>query len=419
MLTTLCRIFRPVSGQVIRRFISAQSVNQIALTGIQPTGTPHLGNYLGAIKPCVDIQKSGSVSKLLLIIADLHALTSGARIKISENSMELTAILLTCLNGPHKSSACQPIIFLQSAVFGHTELAWILSTCCSLPRLAHLPQWRDKSGSKSLASDLTSTFIQTDKSVSAYQPVDELKAFERASIGLFTYPVLQAADILLYGAHIVPVGVDQTAHIELARDLVRISVARWPSLSSILRIPSSLVLGVPKINSLRNPVKKMSKSDGLEAGIIYVTDDPDTIRQKVKRAQTDSIRSITYDPEERPGVSNLLRILAAVEERDLNEIVQEASAWDKETLKSHVVDALVRELDPIRTGAKELMSTPEGQDKIIACLEQGAVLANSIARNRLEAIYSATGCGLLRSASSKHHTEGFRIKRMKDGSFNS
>ncbi|OON18262.1 tRNA ligase class I [Opisthorchis viverrini] len=186
-------------------------------------------------------------------------------------------------------------------------VSWLLVLLLLHPkRLAHLPQWRDKSG-------LHSVNEQAPPHAKCKQSPDSAPA--GACVGLFTYPVLQAADILLYGADVVPVGADQTAHIELARELVRSATTRWPALASILRIPTGLVLGAPKINSLRNPTKKMSKSDPSEGGCIYLTDSPDQIRLKVRRAQTDSQFGVSYNAEDRPGIANLLRILSALEVR--------------------------------------------------------------------------------------------------------
>ncbi|CAH8520944.1 unnamed protein product [Dicrocoelium dendriticum] len=220
------------------------------------------------------------------------------------------------------------------------------------------------------------------------------EAIPKASVGTFTYPVLQAADILLYGANLVPVGSDQTAHIELARDLVRATTFRWPSLASILQMPASASLGVPKINSLRDPSKKMSKSDATDSAIIYITDPPDVIRSKVKRAVTDSQPGLSYDPDQRPGLSNLLRILAAIQNCAVEEILSQASKWTKEVLKRRVTDALVEELDPLRTRIADLKSTTEGRRTISQVLQDGSAVANTLARERLRLIYSAIGCSI-------------------------
>ncbi|KAA3676405.1 tryptophanyl-tRNA synthetase [Paragonimus westermani] len=366
----------------------------VALTGLQPTGIPHLGNYLGAIKPCMELRDSGKLSQLFLIIADLHALTSNNNgLALSQAILDLASTLVACLFKGEKSplNTCQQSLFLQSSVIGHTELAWVLASTCSLPRLSHLPQWRDKSG----FYDQVNT-EGPEKVTAALIP--NADPFLKASVGLFTYPILQAADIMLYGSDLVPVGVDQTTHIELARYLVGAATRRWPDLESCLRIPTGLITNTPKINSLRDPTKKMSKSDPSLGGAIFLSDSPDTIRSKVRRAQTDSIRSIYYDVEHRPGVSNLLRILAAMENRSMDEVISLVSGWNKETLKSRVVDVLVQELGPIRVRIENLRTTPEGRSQIDSYLSDGSLVANRIAQTRLTQIYSAIGLKLPNSS---------------------
>lgn len=387
----LGRCFRCSSriSPVIRCSFSAKKANKI-LTGLQPTGVPHLGNYLGVIRPLCRIQSSLDVSSVLITIADLHALTSTRGMDLSYGILELSAALIACFQHEKggTSGKTEPVIFLQSAVRGHTELAWILASCCSLPRLAHLPQWRDKSSSSSLKIYLEGTAADIS---------DHGDPLERASLGLFMYPVLQASDILLYNADLVPVGADQATHIELARDLVRVATNRWPKLKPFLNMPASITLGVPKIHSLREPTKKMSKSDSSPGSAILLTDSPDTIRTKIRRSQTDSLLGVTYDPVDRPGVSNLIRILAAVEDRELEDVISSVSQWTKETLKSCLTDALVKELGPISQRTAELKESAEGRLKIESRLQKGAVEAQKIADERLELIYSLIGCTLPRS----------------------
>nr|CAH8853024.1 unnamed protein product [Trichobilharzia regenti] len=373
----------PFSSVLSRRHFSVNitpSKSVFAVTGIQSSGKPHLGNYLGVIKPCIKYCRNNDVSQFFMIIADLHAVTSQNCASLEHQIHELAVTLLAC---GFESKSLKQLMFLQSSVAGHTELAWILSSVCSFRRLAHLPQWREKSGYYNTASNVPTT---DDRQIT--------DVCDTVSVGLFTYPVLQAADILLYGANVVPVGIDQITHIELARDLVRSAVQKWPSLSSVLQIPDSLIFETPKITDLRNPTKKMSKSETSEYGIVYLTDSPDIIRKKIKRAETDSIRGISYDIVERPGVSNLLRILAALEDRQIDDILSTASQWSKEDLKSRVTDALIEEFDPIRKRIDELMYTDDGQSIVTECLTFGAEQANEVASKRLELIYSTIGCKL-------------------------
>ncbi|TNN12251.1 Tryptophan--tRNA ligase isoform 4 [Schistosoma japonicum] len=369
----------PSSHRILVNVVSRR--NTFTLTGIQPSGKPHLGNYLGVIKPCITYYCNNDVSQFFMLIADLHALTSQNCVTLEYGIHELVATLLAC---GFEAKSSRQIIFLQSSVPGHTELAWILSSVCSVRRLAHLPQWREKSGYYNSMSDTSINDNQQMTNISDHH-----------SVGLFTYPTLQAADILLYGAHSVPIGTDQITHIELARDLVRSAIHKWPSLSSILHVPNSLIFETPKITNLRNPTKKMSKSDTSEMGIIYLTDTPDSIHKKIKRAETDSIRKISYNVDERPGVSNLLRILAAIEGRKIEEILSTVSdEWNKEELKSKVTDAIIHELDPIQKRLNYLMLTEDGQSTIVECLSYGSVKANELARKRLKLIYSAIGCSI-------------------------
>ncbi|KAK4470705.1 hypothetical protein MN116_005586 [Schistosoma mekongi] len=365
------------SHQILVNVVSKRNI--FALTGIQPSGKPHLGNYLGVIKPCITYYRNSDISQFFMLIADLHALTSQNCVNLECGIHELVATLLAC---GFEAKSSRQIIFLQSSVPGHTELAWILSSACSVRRLAHLPQWKEKSGYYNSMSDTPTNVNQQMTVISDHH-----------SVGLFTYPTLQAADILLYGAHSVPIGTDQVTHIELARDLVRSAIHKWPSLSSILHVPNSLIFETPKITNLRNPIKKMSKSDTSESGIIYLTDTPDSIYKKIKRAETDSIRKISYNVNERPGVSNLLRILAAIEGRKIEEILSTLSnEWNKEELKLKVTDAIIKEFNPIQKRLHYLMSTEAGQSTIVECLSYGSIEANELAKKRLKLIYSAIGC---------------------------
>ncbi|KAF8567558.1 hypothetical protein P879_05996 [Paragonimus westermani] len=299
----------------------------VALTGLQPTGIPHLGNYLGAIKPCMELRDSGKLSGLFLIIADLHALTSNNnRMALSQAILDLASTLVACLVKEEKVplNTCQQSLFLQSSVIGHTELAWVLASTCSLPRLSHLPQWRDKSG----FYDQTNTEGPEKVTTALIPNADQ---FLKASVGLFTYPILQAADIMLYGSDLVPVGVDQTTHIELARHLVGAATRRWPDLESCLRIPAGLITNTPK-------------------------------------------------------------------NRSMDEVLSHVGSWNKETLKSRVVDVLVQELEPIRVRIENLRTTPEGRSQIDSYLSDGSLVANRIAQTRLAQIYSAIGLKLPNSS---------------------
>ncbi|VDD82041.1 unnamed protein product [Mesocestoides corti] len=336
------------------------------VTGIQPTGYPHLGNYYGMIKPCVRLQYDSDVSRLFLLLADLHALTKGsADNSLSTSTLQLASALIACginpvLSSDVLSSKGKSIIFPQSSVIGHCELTWILSSKCSVNRLSHLPQWREKS---------------------------EALGTTGSSVGLFTYPLLQAADILLYSADVVPVGLDQVTHLELTRDLARILLTQSPSLCDYLKVPDVRVTELPKVHNLRLPTKKMSKSFGPEAGTVWLTDPPDVIKTKVERAQTDSIRELTYDPEYRPGVANLIHIFAAAKDLPVEVAVDKLTKLTKVDLKAAVIDALVEELVPIQSRLRQL----EISGSVEEALRAGSRAANQVASQNLRKIMEAFG----------------------------
>ncbi|KAM3185635.1 hypothetical protein ACTXT7_005970 [Hymenolepis weldensis] len=333
---------------------STRTASKTVVTGIQPTGFPHLGNYYGMIKPCVKLQGNQNTDNFFLLIADLHALTKYAPdSNLTQSTLQLAAALMACGIDPVVSSDgkhCKgrTILFPQSNVVGHCELSWILSTKCTVNRLAHLPQWREKS-------------------VAAGE--------SGASVGLFTYPLLQSADVLLYSADVVPVGIDQVTHLELTRDLARTLLTQWPSLNSFLKVPDLQLTEIPKIHNLREPTMKMSKSIGPESGTIFLMDTPDEIRLKVSRAQTDSKRELSYDPLSRPG-----GIPIAEAEEQLIKL-------SKVELKNLVTDAIVEELAPIQARLKQL----ETSKLVLDALSAGSALANHVALTNLRKIKDVIG----------------------------
>ncbi|KAL5966620.1 Tryptophan--tRNA ligase mitochondrial [Taenia solium] len=359
-----CRSFQQVSilgSNQIRMLYATGQHRQIVVTGIQPTGYPHLGNYFGMIKPCVKIQTDRNVDRFFLLIADLHALTKRVHANDqAQSTLRLASALLACginpaLESEDSSFRGRTILFPQSSVTGHCELAWILASQCTVKRLAHLPQWREKS---------------------------EAAGEVGASAALFTYPLLMAADVLLYAADFVPVGADQVTHLELTRDLARVILTFWPALRGILKSPCLKLTETPKVYNLRDPTKKMSKSLGPDSGTIWLTDPPDTIRSKVVHAQTDSVRQLTYDPVTRPGVANLMQIFAAAKGVPLQEAVEHLVKLSKVELKNAVTDVIVEELAPIQTRLTELESSGFAQKALSA----GARVANLVASQNLRKI---------------------------------
>ena len=251
-------------------------------SGIQPTGAPHLGNYLGALRWWVDFQDRYDA---LYCVVDLHALTvPGDPEELSKATVTVATLLLAAGLDP---SRC--ILFVQSHVHQHAELAWLLECTASMGELDRMTQFKDKAAKG---------------------------GEESARVGLFAYPVLMAADILLYDTDLVPVGDDQRQHLELTRDLAQ----RWNTrYGDTFTVPEAAIPpagGGARIMDLQDPVRKMSKSAGSDAGLIYLFDDPKVIERKVKRAVTDldppGPGAVRWDPQEKPGVSNLLEILAAL-----------------------------------------------------------------------------------------------------------
>ncbi|KAG7463543.1 hypothetical protein MATL_G00177740 [Megalops atlanticus] len=307
-------------------------------SGIQPTGVPHLGNYLGALENWVGLQDAcGSV---LYSIVDLHAITMPQDpAHLRRNILDMTASLLACGIRP---AHC--ILFQQSQVSEHAELSWILGCLTSMPRLRHLPQWKMKSKQKN-----------------------------EGSVGLFTYPVLQAADILLYRSTHVPVGEDQVQHLELAQDVARIFNNRYRDL---FPEPRALLSASRKIKSLRDPTSKMSKSDPQRLATIHLTDTPDDIALKVRKAVTDFTSEVTFDPERRPGVSNLVAIHAAVSGQSVEEVVWGARGLDTARYKEVVADAVNHKVAPIREGIVRLRAEGGYLETVLA---EGAARARELA----------------------------------------
>ncbi|XP_003962289.2 tryptophan--tRNA ligase, mitochondrial isoform X1 [Takifugu rubripes] len=297
-------------------------------SGIQPTGVPHLGNYLGALETWVTLQNQ--YPSVVYSIVDLHSITQPQEPpQLRSSILDMAASLLACGVDPERS-----VLFQQSQVSEHAELSWILGCLTSMPRLRHLPQWKMKSKQKN-----------------------------EGSVGLYTYPVLQAADILLYRSTHVPVGEDQVQHLELAQDLARIFNGRY---GELFPEPRALLSATRKVKSLRDPSSKMSKSDPHAMATISITDSPDDIALKVRRAVTDFTSEVTFDPEARPGVSNLVTIHAAVARISVDEAVSQARGLDTGTYKTLVSDAVIQRLTPIREEIQRLRMDPAHLEGVLA-----------------------------------------------------
>lgn len=326
----------------------------MVFTGIQPTGVPHLGNYVGAISQMVHLQKYYK-DRILLSVVDLHALSIPQDPQLlRSNIFDLTACLLACGINPRDT-----ILFQQSMVPQHAELAWILFCSCSVPRLQRMTQWKEK---KSIIKD--------------------------PSVGLLTYPILQAADIMLYKSTLVPVGEDQTQHLELTRDLTRAFNARF---GHIFPECSMLASEITKIRSLRNPTAKMSKSESSEKSRIDLTDSPALIAEKLKKAVTDLTSDLTYDPVNRPGVSNLIDIhLALCDDMDLEDVLEESflRAEDTGQYKQRLGQIVAEKLAPIREEALRLQADPA---YLLSVLKDGGERASQIACETLKQVKTQLG----------------------------
>jgi tryptophanyl-tRNA synthetase len=319
------------------------------LSGIQPTGEIHLGNFLGAIRNWVDDQHE---QDSYFVVVDLHALTIPRDpAELRAKTLETTLILVAAGLDPEVCT-----LFVQSHVHEHAELSWILEGVASMGELGRMTQFKDKAkGSE-----------------------------ESARVALFTYPVLQAADILLYDAERVPVGDDQRQHLELSRDLAMRFNRRY---GDTFVVPEAALPKVgARVMDLQKPTAKMSKSADSPQGTVLVLDEPDVIRRKFKRAVTDTGADVVFDPATRPGVSNLLQILAAATGGDPAKLAAGYSQYGP--LKADTADAVVELLRPVRERYGELRSDAEA---VRATLGRGAAKAEAIAAVTLARASAAIG----------------------------
>ncbi|XP_016982070.1 tryptophan--tRNA ligase, mitochondrial isoform X2 [Drosophila rhopaloa] len=323
-------------------------------SGIQPTGSLHLGNYLGAVRKWVQLQNARD--DVTVCIVDLHSITMPHNPPLlRENIFTMAATLLACGIDPAKST-----LFVQSAVAEHAEFNWILSSMTTMPRLAQLPQFREKS-----------------------------RLLKDVPLGLYVYPVLQAADIMLYKATHVPVGADQIQHIQLAQHLAKTYNGRYgetfPVCHAIVEDGDA-----SRVLSLRDPSKKMSKSEANPKATINLCDSPDLITQKIKKAVTDFTSDITYNPGKRAGVSNLVNIHAQVTGQSIKTVVDEAATLDTSKYKDRVAEAVVEHLRPIREQIHHHMTR---RNEMVYLLEVGAEKARQQAQQTLNDVKQRLGLG--------------------------
>ena len=323
---------------------------KIIFSGIQPSGTLTLGNYIGALR---NFKLLEDEYQCIYCVVDMHAITVRQDpAALRRRCLELTAIYIASGLDPKKN-----IIYCQSHVSGHAELAWILNCFTYMGELQRMTQVKDKSA----------------------------KHADNINAGLYTYPVLMAADILLYQTNLVPVGVDQKQHLEICRDIAQ----RFNGIyGDVFTVPEGYFGKVgSRIMSLQDPSRKMSKSDPEET-FISLLDPPDAIRRKVRRAVTDSEADIRFDPENKPGVSNLLSIIAALTGQSVEEAAAELQGQGYGKLKDRVSECVIETLAPLQSEHKRLMADKAYLQGVLA---ENAEIANRMALRTLRKVQRKVG----------------------------
>jgi tryptophanyl-tRNA synthetase len=323
------------------------------LSGIQPTHDSfHLGNYLGALKQWVEMQENHDA---FYCVVDLHALTVETDPKLLKKRTLLSAAQLIAIGlDPTKCT-----LFIQSHVPAHNQLAWIFECITGFGEASRMTQFKDKS---------------------------QKSGADRINVGLFTYPILQAADILLYQPDFVPVGEDQRQHVELTRDIAQRFNSKY---KEVFNIPKpEIIKSLAKINDLQDPTAKMSKSASSMAGVIELLDLPEVTLKKFKSSVTDDGKEVKFDEKVKPGISNLLTIHSALSGKSVSDLENEFSGKGYGDFKTAVAEVVIAKLEPIGKRTKELMDDPAELSRV---LSNGAQKANEVASTTLKAAYSAIG----------------------------
>jgi tryptophanyl-tRNA synthetase len=319
-------------------------------SGIQPTGDKHFGNYSGGFRQYATMQEEGDA---FFCIVDLHSITVAYDpAELRESTLDLAAMLFATGLDPDRST-----VFVQSHVTAHAEAAWLLSSVASYGQLGRMTQFKDKSERQ-----------------------------EFISAGLFTYPVLMAGDILLYQADVVPIGDDQKQHLELSRDIAERFNSRY---GETLKVPEGRYPETGgRIMDLQEPDRKMSTTDSQPQGKVLITDPPETVRRKLKSAVTDSGTEVRYDPETKPGISNLLEIMSVATGEPIRALETRYDSAGYGRFKADVAEAVVELLDPIRAHYEELRADPGELQRM---LSQGADKARQASAPTLEQMYERMG----------------------------
>jgi tryptophanyl-tRNA synthetase len=331
----------------------AMSARPRVLSGIQPTADSfHLGNYLGAVKNWVTLQDDNDA---FYCVVDLHAITNPHDPATLRRRTRLAAAQL--LGAGLDPDRCA--LFVQSHVPQHAELAWVMECLTGFGEASRMTQFKDRTAR-----------YGTDK----------------VGVGVFTYPILQAADILLYQAAGVPIGEDQRQHLELTRDLAQRFNSRF---GETFVVPDALIVkATAKIVDLQDPASKMSKSSESQAGVVDILDEPAAITKKIKRAVTDTGSEIRFNPEQQPGVSNLLTIFSTLSGRPMDELVASYAGKGYGDLKTEVAQVVVEYFTPIRERTEKWLSDEAALDDVLAA---GAQRAREVAGETLHAAYDAVG----------------------------
>jgi len=331
----------------------SSSTRPRVLSGIQPTADSfHLGNYLGALRNWVALQETHDA---FYCVVDLHAITAGHDPALLRQRTRVSAAQLLALGlDPERCT-----LFVQSQVPEHPQLAWIMGCITGFGEASRMTQFKDKSSKQGA---------------------------DRSSVGLFTYPILQAADILLYQANAVPVGEDQRQHLELTRDLAqRFNTTFGPTLT----VPEPYIIrDTAKITDLQDPTAKMSKSASSPNGIVELLDDPARSAKKIRSAVTDTGREVTYDPAAKPGVANLLTIFSALSGRSIDDLVKAYEGKGYGDLKKDLSAVVADFVRPVQERTRSYLDDPPQLDKLLAI---GAEKARSVASVTLRNVYDRVG----------------------------
>jgi len=323
------------------------------LSGIKPTGELTLGNYIGSIRQFIEMQKN---YESLIFVADLHALTVYNDPKVlNERIKKLVALYLACGLNPEETT-----IFLQSENLYHTALSWVLECNSHIGELNRMTQFKDKSQGKNN---------------------------EAISCGLYTYPVLMASDIIIYDADVVPTGIDQKQHVELARNIAERFNNKY---GETFKIPEPVIPEIgAKIKDLQNPTKKMSKTEDNPKGYILLLDEPEVARKKIMSAVTDSEAIVKYDEENKPGISNLMTIYSSLTNKTYEEIEREFTGCNYGTFKAKVADVVVELLTNIQNKYNEITNS----NLVNEVLDSGIKKVLPLSQKKLNEVYKKIGLG--------------------------